>query len=54
MKRIRRPPTIEGMDVHEFIRRNADPLFLHAMEMWELMEPPDAPADAGDDEPDPF
>ena len=23
-KRIRRPPTIDAMDVHEFIRRNAD------------------------------
>jgi 16S rRNA U516 pseudouridylate synthase RsuA-like enzyme len=53
-KRIRRPPTIDGMDVNEFIRRNADPLFLHEMEMWELMEQPDAPADAGDEEPDIF
>ena len=24
-KRIRRPPTIEGMDLDEFILRNADP-----------------------------
>ena len=23
-KRVKRPPTIEGMDVDEFIRRNAD------------------------------
>lgn len=43
MKRVRRPPTIEGVDVHEFIRRNADPIFLHEHEMWELMEEPDAP-----------
>jgi hypothetical protein len=53
-KRIRRPPTIDGMDVDEFIRRNADPIFLHEMEMWELMEQPDAPADEEDDETLPF
>jgi predicted RNase H-like HicB family nuclease len=27
MKRVRRPPTIEGMSVEEFIRRNPDPIF---------------------------
>ncbi|HYW10688.1 MAG TPA: type II toxin-antitoxin system HicB family antitoxin [Longimicrobium sp.] len=43
MKRVRRPPTIDGMSVDEFIRRNADPIFLHEMGMWELMEQPDAP-----------
>jgi hypothetical protein len=53
-KRVRRPPTIDGMSVHEFIRRNADPIFLHEMGMWELMEEPDAPADAADEEPDIF
>jgi hypothetical protein len=26
-KRVRRPPTIDGMDVDEFIRRNADPIW---------------------------
>lgn len=41
-KRIKRPPTIEGMDIDEFIRRNADPIWLHQNEMWELMEEPDA------------
>ena len=54
MKRVRRPPTIDGMDVDEFIRRNADPIFLHEMGMWELMEEPDAPTDLSDEEPDPF
>jgi hypothetical protein len=34
-KRVRRPPTIDGMDVDEFIRRNADPIWLHQNEMWE-------------------
>lgn len=37
-KRIKRPPTIDGMDVDEFIRRNADPIWLHQNEMWEYME----------------
>lgn len=36
-KRVRRPPTIDGMDVEEFIRRNADPVWLHQNEMWEYM-----------------
>lgn len=45
MKRVRRPRTIDGMDVDEFIRRNADPVFLHEMEMWELMEQPDSSGD---------
>lgn len=37
-KRIRRPPTVEGMDVDEFILRNADPVWLHQNEMWEYLE----------------
>ena len=36
-KRVKRPPTIEGMDVDEFIRRNADPIWLHQNEMWEVL-----------------
>lgn len=38
MKRVRRPPTIDGMSVEEFIRANADPIFLHQEEMWEKLE----------------
>lgn len=37
--RIKRPPTIEGLTVDEFILRNADPIWLHQNEMWELMQP---------------
>ena len=37
-KRVKRPPTIDGMDVDEFIRRNADPIWLHQNEMWEYLE----------------
>ncbi len=40
-KRIRRPPTIDGMDVDEFILRNADPIWLHQNEMWEYLEVPE-------------
>jgi hypothetical protein len=38
-KRVRRPPTIDGMDVDEFIQRSADPIWLHQNEMWEDMMP---------------
>ena len=27
--RVRRPTLIDGMDEYEFIRRNADPIWLH-------------------------
>jgi len=37
-KRVKRPTTIEGMGVDEFIRRNADPIWLHQNEMWEYMD----------------
>lgn len=36
-KRVKRPPTIDGVGVEEFIRRNADPIWLHQNEMWEDM-----------------
>ena len=37
-KRVKRPPTINDMDVDEFIRNNADPIWLHQNEMWEYIE----------------
>ena len=37
-KRIRRPPAVEGIDPYEFILRNADPIWLHQNEMWELLD----------------
>ena len=40
-KRVKRPPTIDGMDVDEFIRRNADPIWLHQNEMWKDMDQSD-------------
>ena len=38
MKRVRRPPTVDGVPLDDFIRQNADPIWLHQNEMWELME----------------
>jgi hypothetical protein len=40
-KRVRRPPTIDGMDVDEYIRLNADPLWLHQEGLWEYLLPED-------------
>ena len=40
-KRIRRAPTIDGMSVDEFIRLNADPLWLHQEGLWEYLEDED-------------
>lgn len=39
MKRVRRPPMIDGMGVDDFIRANADPVFLHREQLWEYLEP---------------
>ena len=36
-KWVPRPPTIEGLPVDEFIARNADPIWLHTNELWELL-----------------
>ncbi|MEX2572355.1 MAG: hypothetical protein WD737_13735 [Gemmatimonadota bacterium] len=38
MKRVRRPPTIDGVSVDEFMLANADPIFLHQEEVWECFE----------------
>ena len=34
-KRVKRPPTIDGIPVEEFVRRNADPVWLLENEMYE-------------------
>ncbi|MES9879776.1 MAG: hypothetical protein ABW185_02720 [Sedimenticola sp.] len=45
--RVKRPETIDGMDVDEFILRNADPIWLHQNELWEYMnqEPDETDSD---------
>jgi copper chaperone CopZ len=35
--RVRRPETIEGLPVDEFIARNADRIWLHQNGMWEYL-----------------
>ncbi|MDD2469264.1 MAG: hypothetical protein PHI97_35340 [Desulfobulbus sp.] len=36
-KRVKRPPTTNGIDADDFIQRNADPVWLHQNETWEYM-----------------
>ena len=38
-KRVLRPQEIDELPVDEFIIRNADPIWLHQNEMWDLMKP---------------
>ena len=40
-KRVKRPLSIDGIDVDEYIRRNADPIWLHQNEMWEYIDQPE-------------
>ncbi|WP_444912236.1 hypothetical protein [Microbulbifer sp. PAAF003] len=35
--RVKRPPTIDGMDVDMYIERNADPIWLHENGMREVL-----------------
>jgi len=39
--RVKREPTIDGIPEDEWIRQNADPIWLHQNEMWELIDPSD-------------
>ncbi len=36
-KRVKRPTEIDGMDIDDFILKNADPIWLHQNEMWEYL-----------------
>ena len=36
--RVKRPPTIDGMDIDEYIQKNTDPIWLHQNEMWEYIK----------------
>jgi len=46
--RMRRPPTVEGIDVEEFFRRNATAVELHQEELWYLIDTDDPPLDTAD------
>jgi len=50
-KRVKRPPTTDGWEAHEFFRRCADPIWLHQNEMWEYIETEDE-GDIGGTNPD--
>lgn len=39
--RMKRFPAIDGIDPEDFIRQNADPIWLHQNEMWEYMDSED-------------
>ena len=39
--RVKRPELIDGMYLDEYIRTNADPIWLYQNEMWEYMESDD-------------
>ncbi|CAK0773754.1 hypothetical protein CCP3SC1_700021 [Gammaproteobacteria bacterium] len=36
--KVKREPTIDGLSVDEYIRQNADPIWLHQNEMWEYID----------------
>ena len=36
--KIKRPPTMGGISIDEYIQQNADPIWLHQNEMWEYMQ----------------
>jgi len=40
-KRVRRDPVIDGLSADVFISRNADPVWFHDNEQWELIGPDD-------------
>lgn len=37
-KRVKRPQTIDGMNIDTFVSLNADPIWLHQNELWEEMD----------------
>ena len=42
-KRVPRPPMIDGLPVDEFLRRNADPIWLQQNGYWELLDEQSVP-----------
>jgi hypothetical protein len=39
--RVKRAPTIDGMNVDEYIQKNADQIWLNQNEMWEYIQTED-------------
>lgn len=40
--RVKRPPTVDGIPVDQFVAENAYPLWLHQNELWELIPEEDS------------
>ncbi len=40
--RVKRPPTIDGIPQDEWIAQNADPIWLHQNEMWDVLDARDS------------
>ncbi|WP_252179473.1 hypothetical protein [Endozoicomonas sp. 4G] len=36
--KVKKDPEIDGIPVDDFIKRNADPIWLHQNELWHLIE----------------
>lgn len=53
-KWVKRPAEIDGLPVDEFIARNADLIWLHENELWELMPNDDVNNEASQDDSIPF
>ena len=53
-KSVKRPETVDGMPVDEFIRRNADPIWLIQNEMWEYIDQNEDQDSTFDDDENPF
>jgi hypothetical protein len=49
-KRVKRPPTVDGIPVDEFIRNNADPIWLIQNEMYEELHQWEQERDAEEQE----
>jgi len=45
--RIKRPQTVDGIPVDQFIEENADPIWLHQNELWELLPVEDSGSEPG-------
>jgi len=53
-KSVKRPETVDGIPVDEFILRNADPIWLIQNEMWEYIDQNEDQDSAFDDDENPF
>lgn len=48
--RVKRPPTIDGIPESEWIEQNADPIWLHQNEMWDVLDARESQEEAKDND----